>query len=58
MEVAIGHGIPLGNGILTVDTEAQAIERARGGPDGKGGDAVRACLSLIELVHSFEGQSA
>jgi 6,7-dimethyl-8-ribityllumazine synthase len=58
MEVAIRNGIPLGNGILTVDTEAQALARARGGENGKGGDAVRACLSLIELAHAFEGQSA
>ena len=58
MEVAIRHRIPLGNGILTVDTEAQALARARGGAAGKGGDAVRACLSLIELVRTFEGQSA
>ncbi len=58
MEVAIGHRVPLGNGILTVDTEAQALARARGGADGKGGDAARACLSLIELVRTFEGQGA
>ena len=58
MEVAIRNGIPLGNGILTVDTEAQALARARGGENGKGGDAARACLSLIELAHAFEGQSA
>jgi 6,7-dimethyl-8-ribityllumazine synthase len=58
MEVAIRHRIPLGNGILTVDTEVQALARARGGADGKGGDAVRACLSLVELVRTFEGQSA
>ena len=58
MEVAIRHHIPLGNGILTVDTEAQALARARGGADGKGGDAVRACLSLVELVRTFQGQSA
>ena len=56
MEVAIRHSIPLGNGILTVDTEAQAMARAQGGADGKGGDAVRACLSVIELVHTFERQ--
>jgi len=58
MEVAIRHHIPLGNGILTVDTEAQALARARDGADGKGGDAVRACLSLVELVRTFQGQSA
>jgi 6,7-dimethyl-8-ribityllumazine synthase len=58
MEVAIKHAIPVGNGILTVDTEAQALARARGGIDGKGGDAARACLRLIELQHVFEGQGA
>lgn len=58
MEVAVRHAVPLGNGILTVDTEAQALARARGGADGKGGDAARACLRLIELQRAFEGQSA
>jgi len=57
MEVAIRNGVPLGNGILTVDTEAQALARARGA-DGKGGAAVRACLSLVELARTFAGQSA
>ena len=58
MEVAIRNGVPLGNGILTVDTEAQALARAHG-TSGKGGAAaVRACLSLIELARTFAGQSA
>jgi 6,7-dimethyl-8-ribityllumazine synthase len=50
METAIRNHIPLGNGILTVDTEAQALARARGGADGKGGDAARACLRLIRIA--------
>lgn len=49
METAIRNTIPLGNGVLTVDTEAQAFARARGGADGKGGDAARACLRLIRI---------
>jgi 6,7-dimethyl-8-ribityllumazine synthase len=53
METAIQHNIPLGNGVLTVDTEAQALARARGGADGKGGDAARACLRLIHLAQTF-----
>jgi 6,7-dimethyl-8-ribityllumazine synthase len=53
MQVAVGHAIPLGNAILTVDTEAQAMERARGGRRGKGADAVRACLSLIAIDRAF-----
>lgn len=50
METAIAHAIPLGNAILTVDTEAQAFARANGGAAGKGGDAARACLALIKLA--------
>lgn len=58
MQVAIRHGIPLGNGILTVDTEAQALARAGGGRDGKGGDAVRACLRLVEIARQLQGERA
>lgn len=54
MDVAIRHKVPLGNAILTVDTEAQALARARGGRQGKGADAVRACLSLVQISRAFE----
>jgi 6,7-dimethyl-8-ribityllumazine synthase len=53
MQLAIAHGIPLGNAILTVDTEAQALARARGGRKGKGGDAVRACLALVAIERVY-----
>ena len=54
MDVAIRASVPLGNAILTVDTEAQALARAKGGRQGKGGDAVRACLSLVQISRAFE----
>ena len=54
MEVAIRANVPLGNAILTVDKEAQALARAKGGRLGKGGDAVRACLSLVQISRAFE----
>ncbi len=57
MQVAIGQDVPVGNGILTVETESQAIERAQGGAAGKGGDAARACLKLIEIKRAFWGKS-
>jgi 6,7-dimethyl-8-ribityllumazine synthase len=50
MDIAIRNVIPVGNGILTVDTEQQAMERARGGAEGKGGDAARACLRLMRIA--------
>ena len=58
MDTAMCHGIPVGNAILTVDTHAQALERAQGGPDGKGADAARACLKLIAISSSFTQQAA
>jgi len=58
MDVAIRKGVPVGNGILTVETETQALERARGGVKGKGGAAARACLGLIELARAIKGQRA
>ena len=46
MDVALSHGVPVGNAILTVDTHEQAMVRARG---GKGADAATAVLSLIAI---------
>ncbi len=61
-EVAIRHGIALGNAILTVDTPAQAMARAKGqaanGRDGKGADAARACLKLIATAARFAAEPA
>lgn len=49
MELAVSRGLPLGNGIITVDTEAQAWARARIEEGDKGGDAARAALAMIRL---------
>ncbi|ADL01199.1 6,7-dimethyl-8-ribityllumazine synthase [Brevundimonas subvibrioides] len=43
------HGLIIGNGILTVEDEAQAWARARRSEGDKGGGAARACLDLIAL---------
>jgi len=58
MELAVRHAIPLGNAILTVETEAQALERAQGGRLGKGAEAVRACLALIAHARAFAQRAA
>jgi 6,7-dimethyl-8-ribityllumazine synthase len=49
MDVSIARQLPIGNGILTVDNEAQAWLRARPEEQDKGGDAARAALAMIEL---------
>ena len=49
MEFSVERRLPIGNGIITVDTEAQAYARARMAEQDKGGDAARAALALIGL---------
>ncbi len=49
MELSVARKIPIGNGIITVDTEAQAWARARAEEQDKGGDAARAALALIGI---------
>jgi 6,7-dimethyl-8-ribityllumazine synthase len=53
MDLGLHHGLCVGNGILTVEDEAQAEERARRDGGDKGGDAARACLSLIDVRSRF-----
>jgi 6,7-dimethyl-8-ribityllumazine synthase len=49
LDLSVARRIPIGNGILTVDTDAQAWARARKEEADKGGDAARAALCLIRL---------
>ena len=53
MELSIAQRFPIGNGIITVDTEAQAWARARVEEQDKGGDAARAALALIGIKQRF-----
>ncbi|CAA9504559.1 MAG: 6,7-dimethyl-8-ribityllumazine synthase [uncultured Sphingomonas sp.] len=46
-------GLAVGNGILTVENEAQAIVRADPAQGDKGGDAARAALALLALRQRF-----
>jgi 6,7-dimethyl-8-ribityllumazine synthase len=49
MDLAIARRFPIGNGIITVDTDKQARERADVKKGDKGGDAARAALALVRL---------
>jgi 6,7-dimethyl-8-ribityllumazine synthase len=57
MDLAVGRRLAIGNGILTVDTEAQAWARARANEGDKGGFAARACLSMIAVKRQLLGQT-
>ena len=49
MDLAIAQRMPVGNGILTVDTQEQAVARARPDKWDKGGGAAEAALALVRL---------
>ena len=49
--VQLEFGVPVGNGILTCDTEAQA----RGRMAAKGGEAALAALELANLLDAIDG---
>jgi 6,7-dimethyl-8-ribityllumazine synthase len=55
MDLAVGRQLPLGNGIITVDSEAQAWARAKAEEGDKGGDAARAALAMIRLKRRVAG---
>lgn len=57
MNLGTQHALAIGNGILTVENEAQALERALPEKLNKSGDAVRACLELIALRRKFRAAS-
>jgi 6,7-dimethyl-8-ribityllumazine synthase len=46
-------GLAIGNGILTVENEAQALARARPTEKDKGGEAAKAALAMLELKQRF-----
>lgn len=46
-------GIVIGNGILTVENEAQALVRADPAQKDKGGEAAKAALTLYELQGKY-----
>jgi 6,7-dimethyl-8-ribityllumazine synthase len=55
LDIAVRHAIPAGNGILTVENERQAWERASVSEGDKGGDAARACLRLVDVFMECHG---
>lgn len=57
MDLSIGRRLAIGNGLLTVDTELQALAQADPAKANRGGAAARACLSMVALRRRLLGQS-
>ena len=49
MDLAVDRQLAIGNGIITVENEAQAIARADKSQKDKGGFAARAALTMIDI---------
>ena len=58
MDLSVARRLPLGNGILTVETEAQAWTRARVAELNKGGGAADAALALLRIKRRLAAQGA
>ena len=46
-------GIVIGNGILTVENEAQALDRADPARKNKGGEAAAAAIRMLEIAQGY-----
>jgi len=53
MDISVAYSLPLGNGILTVNTEEQALERAQVARLDKGGGAAEAALAVLGLKRAM-----
>ena len=49
LDLSVARALPIGNGIVTVNTLTQALARARLEEQDKGGDAARAALAMVQL---------
>lgn len=51
MDVSLKYNLPIGNGIITVENEVQAIARSGDNDKNKGYEAAVAAIELLKLKH-------
>jgi 6,7-dimethyl-8-ribityllumazine synthase len=56
MDLSIDRQLAIGNGILTVDNEAQALARSTADGRNKGAGAARAALAMVALKRQLAGK--
>jgi 6,7-dimethyl-8-ribityllumazine synthase len=56
VDLSIGRRLAIGNGVLIVEDEEQAMDRARMSQGDRGGHAARACLDMIAVRRRLLGQ--
>ncbi|HVF70979.1 MAG TPA: 6,7-dimethyl-8-ribityllumazine synthase [Chthoniobacterales bacterium] len=55
-KIAIDHGIPVINAVLSLETETQARERCLGSKINRGTEAARAAVTVGELLADLRGK--
>jgi 6,7-dimethyl-8-ribityllumazine synthase len=55
-QIAIEHGVPVINAVLSLETEAQARERCLGSEINRGTEAARAAVSVCEVLGNLRGR--
>jgi len=56
-EVATRRGLPVGFGLLTCDTEEQALARAGGDAGNKGAEAAAAAIEMARVLATFQDRA-
>jgi 6,7-dimethyl-8-ribityllumazine synthase len=56
--VAVGHALPIGFGVLTVDTMQQAVDRAGGSAGNKGHEAAAAAIQAADVIAQLRAVDA
>jgi 6,7-dimethyl-8-ribityllumazine synthase len=56
--VAVAHGLPVGFGVLTVETMQQALDRAGGSAGNKGHEAAAAALGAADVIAQLRAADA
>jgi len=57
-EVSVRHGVPVGFGVLTCDTEEQALARAGGAVGHKGIEAAESAVAMVQVLADLARRAA
>ena len=57
-EASVRHGIPVGFGVLTCDTEEQALARAGGEVGHKGVEAAESAVAMVQVLDDLAHRAA
>ncbi len=57
-EASVRHGVPVGFGVLTCDTEEQALARAGGEVGHKGVEAAESAVAMVQVLDDLARRAA